>query len=220
MTEITRPFAPAPDKATKLAKDLPPAAKTVVLNFPRVVILQLQDFTRIRFEMGAQQVSEEIANHPVYSEWLKANGVKPYVQKQEALDPTKFPEVTDHHVRFLQSRGYKVTSIEQAKKMLDGMTVRNAAAFFQDAAAWQGQAPNPNWTDDVKNEGVDDKDNPPADPNSKPAGDPSDDKAISASANSDQGASATSQSGQSGGTGTATPASQSADAGKPKGKGK
>jgi hypothetical protein len=189
------------DKATTKATDLPTsAAGTVVMNFPRVVMLQRKDRSVVRFEMGIQDVPAEIVNEPAYKEWLELNGAKVYIPKVQALNPSQI-EVTQHHVDFLRSRGYiNIKSVADAKAFIERMTVRDAQGFFEGAAKWTGQAPNPDWSK------ADDPSKPPA-PAEQPASQPGQpataapaeqpapandppDKAISAAADPDQGANA------------------------------
>ncbi|HVI10216.1 MAG TPA: hypothetical protein VND65_18140 [Candidatus Binatia bacterium] len=194
----------------------------MMMNFPRVVLLQLHDRTRVRFEMGIQEVPVEILNEPSYKEWLELNGAKAYIPKVQALNAAQI-QVTEHHVQFLQSRGYQIRSIEEAKKFIGNLKVIDAQDFFEGAAQWKGPAPNPGWTSQptdpvaagaaaahatAAQRGADDP-NKPAAPATQPASQPGQlatapgdqpapandppDKAISAGAGTDQGSTAASQ---------------------------
>jgi hypothetical protein len=57
--------------------------------------------------------------------------------KKSAAAPAS-TEVTDKHVAFLQSRGYKkVTNVEEAKSFVGNMQPDERKAFFADASTWQ-----------------------------------------------------------------------------------
>lgn len=205
MTEITRPFAPAPDKSTKPATDYSKGKKTETYYFPRRVLLQLPSLERVMFEMGPQEVPEEILNHPASMEWLKNNGAKPHVVGRSAAPPLeKLPEITDHHVRFLQQRGYPtVRTIADAIRFVTNLSASDKAGFFKDAGEWEGPksnetlVPNTDPTANVQSEAAiagADAGKPAEDPNASadqlteaPAdksGDSADDKSGKAAENS------------------------------------
>jgi len=56
----------------------------------------------------------------------------------EAVEAEPAKEITDHHIKFLQSRGYgKVESIAAVKSFIQNLTPPERAGFFVDAAAWE-----------------------------------------------------------------------------------
>lgn len=81
--EKTIPFSPITSAAmahTESAKTYISklrGEKTVTMNFVVPVLLTLQDHTRIRFEIGPQEVPESLKDHS----YLKANGVTLYDAK-------------------------------------------------------------------------------------------------------------------------------------------
>lgn len=46
-------------------------------------------------------------------------------------------KVTDHHVKFLQSRGYSVADIKDVEKFIRNLTTEEAAGFFADSSEWK-----------------------------------------------------------------------------------
>jgi len=190
MTEVTRPFAPAPDKATSTSAEFSKDKKTRTYYFPRRVLLQLPSLERVSFEMGAQEVPIEILEHPASLKWLTDNGAKPHVRTAPKLE--RLPEITDHHVRFLQQRGYaNVRTVPDAIRFVTAMDDKAKPGFFAEAAEWKGPRSNdsldPNDTPGTAGEGeqTDDAGKPAEDPNGasdSPASDEPGDKAVSARA--------------------------------------
>lgn len=48
--------------------------------------------------------------------------------------------ITEQHVKFLNSRGYKVANVDEAKAFVDKLAPRDQQGFMADAAAWKEPA--------------------------------------------------------------------------------
>jgi hypothetical protein len=64
------------------------------------------------------------------------------------------PEITQHHVNFLRSRGYKVADVSAATKFIAGMNVKDRATFFADAAVWKEPVPGMRTVPDSEEEEI------------------------------------------------------------------
>jgi len=132
---------------------------TTTMVFPRRVVLLLDSQKRIEFLPGPQEVPTEVAEH-----WyLKAHNVKPYVPGVPAA-PEVPQVVTEHHVAFLQRRGYNIEAIEDAQSVVERMSTRERAAFFADAAEWvqpPAQEGTEEEVDEEEDEDEDDDDDGP-----------------------------------------------------------
>jgi len=53
------------------------------------------------------------------------------------LTPELPIEITEHHVKFLQFRGFKISTAEDARKFFDRMPAKCRPGFLEDAAAWK-----------------------------------------------------------------------------------
>ena len=60
--------AKTPEEATA------PGEKTVTMIFPKPVMVMTNDYLRVCFDQGPQEVPEHLVGHP----YLKSNGVKKY----------------------------------------------------------------------------------------------------------------------------------------------
>lgn len=49
-------------------------------------------------------------------------------------------KITEHHVKFMRSRGYKVGTVEDVEKFVEKLTNEEAAGFFADASEWKLEA--------------------------------------------------------------------------------
>jgi hypothetical protein len=181
MTEITRPFAPAPDKSTQTGKEFAKDKKTRVYYFPRRVLLQLPNLERVMFEMGPQEVPEEILEHAPSMKWLADNGAKPHVVEHAPAKLERMPEITDHHVRFLQQRGYvSVKTVADAIRFVTSMKEEEKPGFFAEAAEWRGPISNDALGQDSASSDAGEDPNAAPQTDDKPADDKPADKAISA----------------------------------------
>ncbi len=117
---------------------------TVVMLFPRKLSLNLDEYLGlVHFEKGLQEVPMSLAtDYPKTKDnqtgmhwYLAQQGV----QRYEAPEPTKpaMPEVTEHHVAFLQSRGYAVATIAGAQVFAEQLTDKERAGFFAEAVDWK-----------------------------------------------------------------------------------
>lgn len=55
----------------------------------------------------------------------------------------RLPEITQAHVKFLESRGYEVKNVEGAEKFIEVLNPMEMARFFADFALWQSKPPAP-----------------------------------------------------------------------------
>jgi hypothetical protein len=149
MTEMnTRqvPFAAAPvspPKSPEQAKQ--PDESTVTMMFPRAVRLNTA-VGPIDFHAGINEVPAHLADE----QWLKHNGVKRQGAKgaeppkggwEEAaaeLPRTTSALMTQHHVDFLQSRGFQINDPEAAQKFFERLTPAQRDGFLKDATSWEG----------------------------------------------------------------------------------
>lgn len=53
------------------------------------------------------------------------------------LTPILPMEITEHHVKFLQFKGYQVQTVEDAQKFFDNIPPDLRPGFLEDAAAWK-----------------------------------------------------------------------------------
>jgi|GEM_PF-6166642 len=74
-----------------------------------------------------------------------ADAVTAVIEPAEPAKPAKPKpvEVTDRHVRFLQSRGYRIDTIERAQSFVQQMSDEDKEGFFADAEAWKEPPPPP-----------------------------------------------------------------------------
>lgn len=134
------PFAAAADggqvesAAAKFAGE-----ETVTMVFPRAVQLTLDNHQVVKFSPGPQQVPVRLKDH-----WyLKANKVITYeaaaaeASKKNFVAPVPDHAVNDHHVRYLQSKGYPVDDEAAAKVYIGDLSEPARMKFFQDAAEWK-----------------------------------------------------------------------------------
>lgn len=85
---VTVPFAAAPNPTTRTVEEM--NEPTIIMLFPKRVILTLKDYTRIIFEPGPREVPVSLVDHP----YLAACGATKYAPpaKKMELHP-RFPEL-------------------------------------------------------------------------------------------------------------------------------
>lgn len=123
----------------------------VTMEFPKRVLLTLDDRRRIDFPAGIHEVPATLAVHP----YLKDCGAKPYTPKKAANKwpmTAKSPDVTERHVKFLNARGYKVSSVAEANTFIQALDPEARPGFFRDAEEWKE---TPITTSDPATDGVD-----------------------------------------------------------------
>jgi len=88
-----------------------------------------------RVKAGDLMEIAQIPNAPVG----ELSGVQAIADSTKIADAK--PYVTDHHVAFLKSRGYTISTVADADAFVLSLSPDNRAAFLADAAAWQPAPP-------------------------------------------------------------------------------
>lgn len=138
----TIPFAQASVKPPLTPQEArEPHEKTVTMTFPRKVRVTTRDGL-IDFPAGVQEVPEHLADHP----YLKHSGVKRHATSSNKSGWQKHADdnlekdatqaqMTEHHVDFLRSRGYRIEDAAQAQRFYDNLPADNQPGFLEEAAA-------------------------------------------------------------------------------------
>jgi hypothetical protein len=101
----------------------------VMMKFPYKVSFNLDDYDGlVSFPAGTHPVPMSVSDHP----HLKKNHVTKY--QKTAVDTLG---LTDHHIAFLQSRGFRINSIAAAVTYVKNLDPRDRAAFFAEAQDWK-----------------------------------------------------------------------------------
>ncbi len=116
------------------------AQPTVTMVFPHRVSVQLDDGAGlIHFNSGVQEVPVSLENH-----WyLKQNKVVRY-KKAEA----PVAELSEHHVKFLQSCGVNVRTVAGVKAYVDNLDSQGRALFFAESIDWEEPKSEPKDSDE------------------------------------------------------------------------
>lgn len=143
--QVKRPLqAPVTDTAT-LIKNPKQTETSKLFIFPKAVRLTTNDQKVYQWDAGPGHVPAELEGKPAEEHWwLKANGAKPY----EGTVPLKWgsakpaPEITERHVQFLQSRGYGVKTVDDAKAFVANLEPDSVSLFLADADRWASDVAN------------------------------------------------------------------------------
>lgn len=133
MDQIATPAQNLPVKDANLEDQT--GGPVVTMVFPRDVVLTVDHGKQVTYKAGVQEVPANLAGH----EWLKLQGVKKHEggSWMDEIPPAAPTDITDRHVRFLQSRGYPVNTVSDAQQFFSGLSDRAKKSFTEDADKWE-----------------------------------------------------------------------------------